>query len=210
MSKIELCTLYTADDPFWRRVGSATAGQKRLYSQLHGYRWTCRLTTMDASRPAYWSKWLLLLERMWEGDADWLLWTDADCVIAQPDKRLEEWTESVRDTVCLIGAPGRWRIQTGDFLLRRSEWAIRLAEDVYADTDSLTRRGRETRALNMVLDRRGGEDERVLIVRDLVAVAKNRNTFLIHYPRGARGCLYAGIERAGARLAKALLARMAE
>src|SRR5947207_15346542 len=78
-------TLFT---PEVADVGNISVFNKRTYCDLHGYELIVERGTLDAARPAHWSK--LLAIKKYLPDYDWIFWSDHDSLVMAFGKRLEE------------------------------------------------------------------------------------------------------------------------
>jgi hypothetical protein len=84
--KIGIVTLY---DEAYREFGAVTASLKRDYCQKHGYDFIEDDSKTDMTRHLAWSKIPAILEYL--PKYDYLVWMDADTLIMNPEKRLEEF-----------------------------------------------------------------------------------------------------------------------
>lgn len=69
---IAVVTLYT---PEIADIGVETAANKIAYALRHGYNSVTMNRILDPARHPAWSKVLLLLDLIEQGDNDWLFWT---------------------------------------------------------------------------------------------------------------------------------------
>ena len=92
-----------------------TFPNKRAYCDRHGYAFIGETATLDASRPPSWSKVPLLLRHL--PDFDWLMWSDADAVFTNLDRRLDDLIATDADLVIAKDLIG---INAGSFLIRNT------------------------------------------------------------------------------------------
>jgi hypothetical protein len=127
--RFAIATLYT---PEFAKLGDYTSKVLCAYAKLRGYDAVVVTGVLDATRPASWSK-LLLVERylMENPDCTWIMWIDADAVIANPKVRLEDLVDESIDflaaedkSACLINA--------GVFLVRNCSAALEMLRCAYA------------------------------------------------------------------------------
>ena len=86
-ARFALATLFT---PETADLGLRTSRVMAAYAKRHGYHAIIAQARIDVSRPAAWSKFLLIERHFTENSACiWLLWLDASTVIANPMQRLE-------------------------------------------------------------------------------------------------------------------------
>jgi GR25 family glycosyltransferase involved in LPS biosynthesis len=126
---IAVCTLYTekiAD------LGRLAAKGLRAYARRHGYTALIADRQLDTSRHPYWSK-LILVERYLSENPKcrWLMWLDADAVITNPHKRLEELIDEDTDFMIAEDLPPG-PINAGVFLIRNCLAGLDLLRRTYA------------------------------------------------------------------------------
>ncbi len=87
-ARIALATLYT---PEMSEMGQLSSGALCAYAARHGYAAVVATGKIDATRPASWSK-LLLVERHLASNpaCEWVMWIDADAVVTNPARRVED------------------------------------------------------------------------------------------------------------------------
>jgi hypothetical protein len=128
-ARFAIATLFTPD---MADLGLRTSRVMSAYAKRHGYQMIVAKARIDTSRPAAWSK-LLLIERYFAENPDcaWLMWMDADAVITNPMQRLEDLVD---DNVDFLVAedPPRSPINTGVFLVRNCPAAFDMFRRAYA------------------------------------------------------------------------------
>jgi hypothetical protein len=122
-SAISVLTLY---DESFTSLAAISTPNKRRYAQRHGYDYLEQKGILDISRPPAWSKIRALLRHL--ADYDWIFWTDADSLIMNPALRLESFLDPGYDMVVSADPSG---LNTGHFLLRRSDWSFSFLEATY-------------------------------------------------------------------------------
>jgi hypothetical protein len=128
-ARFAVATLYT---PEIAEIGERTSKIMTAYAKRHGYAAVIATKRIDASRSPAWSK-LLLIERYLDEnrDCDWLLWIDADALIANLEHRLEDLVdENVDFLVAADSSPSP--INTGVFLVRNCPAALHMIRQAYA------------------------------------------------------------------------------
>jgi hypothetical protein len=122
----------------------------RPYAARHGYELALCNETLDASRPAPWSK-IALLRRL-AATHDVILWLDADTVVV--DRTLDIAGELEEDRFLYLvehhTKEGRMP-NSGVMLLRGGEQTIAFLDDVYAQEDLVTHRWWENAAICRLL-----------------------------------------------------------
>jgi hypothetical protein len=123
--------LYT---PEIAELGQRTAKGMIAYAKRHGYGAVIETARIDASRPASWSKLLLIERYLLENPAcDWLMWIDADALVTNPQRRLEELVDDNVDFVVAQDLPPG-NINAGVFLIRNGPAAVEMLRRAYGKT----------------------------------------------------------------------------
>ncbi len=133
--RFAIATLYT---PEIADFGEATSRIMASFARRHGYQAVIARDTLDASRHPAWSK-LLLIEQFLVNhpDCTWLMWIDADAVIANPTQRLEDLVDE--DVDFLVGDDmSDSPINTGVFFIRNCEAALEMLRLAYAKVEFLS------------------------------------------------------------------------
>jgi hypothetical protein len=122
----------------------------RRYAARHGYELELRTETLDPTRPAPWSKVVLLRELALSHDL--LLWLDADLVIVDDSTDIAEELEEQRFLYLVEHHTKEGRMpNSGVMLLRGGEPTIAFLEDVYAQKDLVSHRWWENAAICRLL-----------------------------------------------------------
>lgn len=133
-SQFAIATLYT---PEIADLGTRTSAMMSRYARRHGYQAVIGGESLDASRHPAWSK-LLLIERFFvdHPSCTWLTWIDADAVIMEPTRRLEDFVDQSVDFV-IAKDRSSLAINTGVFFLRNCPAAIELLRRAYVKVQYL-------------------------------------------------------------------------
>jgi galactosyl transferase GMA12/MNN10 family len=122
----------------------------RRYAARHGYELELHTETLDRTRPAPWSKVVLLRELARSHDL--LLWLDADLVIVDDSTDIAEELEEGRFLYLVEHHTKEGRMpNSGVMLLRGGEATIAFLEDVYAQEDLVSHRWWENAAICRLL-----------------------------------------------------------
>lgn len=116
--RIAVGTLYTPDIADY---GGLSADALRSYAARHGYRYLVSRETLDPSRPASWSK-IALAERAFDDGCEWFFWLDADAIITEPSRRLQEFIDDELDFIAGSDPPCSW-FNMGVWFLRNCDAA---------------------------------------------------------------------------------------
>lgn len=116
----------------WRNFDSLismTWPNKRRYCDLHGYSLFDESMSLDSSRPPSWSKIRAVRRLLTEENCDWVFWMDADTVIMNSTKRIEDFLPLPDSGVDLIISQQNHKHlgiswNAGGWLLRKSPWSI--------------------------------------------------------------------------------------
>ena len=129
----------------WRDFGNLldmTWPNKQHYCDKHGYQLFNESAQLDTSRPPSWSKIRAAHRLLTEEDCDWVYWMDADTVIMNSDKRIEEFLPTPETGIDLVIARQKgpsWN--AGAWLLRRSAWSLHFLEQWWNYTDHIRPKG---------------------------------------------------------------------
>lgn len=126
--KFSILTLY---DDNYADFGRLTTAGMAAYAKAHGYGFVCVQHRLDTRLALNWSKFRLLEQEL--GQADWLVWMDADILIVDQQFQLESLLQPDKDMLLSTDTCGYCN---GFFLLKSSAWAyglisaLRFVEDV--------------------------------------------------------------------------------
>jgi len=134
-NKICLTTLTdAAQADWWQRLVrwrdfnnllDLTWPNKQSYCQKHNYKLFNESDQLDRKRPPSWSKIRAARRLLTEEDCDWVFWMDADTVIMNSNKRIEDFlpTKDTGIDLVLTRQKGEsWN--AGAWLIRRTEWSL--------------------------------------------------------------------------------------
>jgi hypothetical protein len=141
-------------------VSLGTGGQERLlrlasrsfrrYASVHGYELSLHTEVLDTSRPAAWSKVLLL--RSLAATHELLLWLDADLVIVDRSIDIAGELEERRFLYMVEHETKEGRMpNSGVMLLRGGAATIAFLDEVYAQEDLVNHRWWENAAISRLL-----------------------------------------------------------
>jgi hypothetical protein len=174
-AQFAVATLYT---PEISDLGSRTSAILARYARRHGYQALVAAESLDASRPPAWSK-LLLVEQFLANhpSCTWLMWIDADALIMDPRRRLEDMVD---DNVDFVIAKDRspLQINTGVFLLRNCPAALDLLRRAYAKVQYLWHPWWEQPAVSEAIDECSGT------LRTRIVSRRSFNSFFDEYEPG--------------------------
>lgn len=123
----EFCIASFADD-YYKPVRDLTFPNKRQYAKKQGYR-CFLLDWIPSSRPAAWSKIIMLHNLMEYVGPGWIFWTDADSVFTNMEIQLEKLVDPTADLVASSDHNG---LNTGNFFIRSSEKCQKFLKAVWA------------------------------------------------------------------------------
>jgi hypothetical protein len=104
---------------------------KRDYCRGHGYRFICRKSGFDKTRPPSWSK--ILFTKQYLPDCDWLFWSDADALVTNFSTKLESFVDPDHDFLITKDING---INAGHYFIKNTPWAYDFLDRVW-DTDDV-------------------------------------------------------------------------
>lgn len=112
----------------WRNfdgILELTWENKLDYAQKHNYFLYDASDHIDTSRPPAWSKIKAVQHLLEEEHCDWVMWTDADTVIMNSDKKIENFLPADPTKDLLVGSDNGGGYNSGVFVLRNSAWSKR-------------------------------------------------------------------------------------
>ncbi len=114
------------------QIGDFAAKGKQAYADRHGYDFLYETELLDPTRDGSWNKipWLQKYLPCYE----WLLWSDADCIISNGDIRLEDILGGA-DRDLVIGRDHQPCLNAGNFFIRNCAWSFDFLKRVYARAD---------------------------------------------------------------------------
>lgn len=123
-------SLVTLCDTHMRTVGDVSVPRFKQYCDLHGYSFRFYNASMAPDRHVAWSKIKAVRNEL--SNADWVLWIDADCVIADLTRRLEQVIEgNVEKEKYLAISQDDNGLCSGVFLLANCEWTFSFLDAIY-------------------------------------------------------------------------------
>ena len=142
--------IVTAYDDAIAAYGDIAAADKAAYAARHGYELRVHRSGFDASRPPAWSKIRFVLREL--RGADWVVWMDADTLIADHARPLADFVSPDADLVIARHAKPGLHANTGVFFLRNRLWSRLLLRHVYAQTHVIHHGWWEQMGLLLILD----------------------------------------------------------
>lgn len=133
--------IVTSYDPSWQELGELTYQNKLAYAERHDYTLICTLADgtrwRDGSIPhPAWTKVTILRDLLSKHEFEWHFWTDADAIVIDQSRTLEEFVSF---------ANGKWplplpqllisadplSINCGNFLIRNTPEMLTLLNEVW-------------------------------------------------------------------------------
>ncbi|KAL7566937.1 hypothetical protein ACA910_008658 [Epithemia clementina (nom. ined.)] len=116
----------------WRNfdgVLQLTWENKARYVARHGYFLFDGSDLLDKSRPPSWSKILAVKRLLIEEECTWVLWLDADAVIMNSDKKIEDFLPADPTKHLLLSADDGGGYNAGVWLVHNSDWSLQFLEE---------------------------------------------------------------------------------
>lgn len=129
-------------DANYNEVGAISVPNKEAYAKQHGYDYLLSHETLEPSRPASWNKLRLMQKHIQE--YDWLWWNDTDTLIMNPERCLEDLTDT--NFPVIVGSDD-WGINCGNFLIQRAPDIDTILEEWWNKDDEVEHPWWEQRAL---------------------------------------------------------------
>jgi len=131
--KIAVATLALGEE--YRKIVECGTITRVKYCEKYGYDFREDEDVHDKTRPPAWSKILLLLKCLNEGKEnkyDYVVWIDADTLIMNPEKKLEDFIGALMGDSDLMVAKDWTRINSGVIFVKNTEWSKKFLEEVYS------------------------------------------------------------------------------
>ena len=109
----------------WRNFDNLlemTWPNKQRYAAKHGYHLYDESDALDTSRPPSWSKIRAARRLLTEEHCDWVFWMDADTVIMNSHKRIQDFLPVTKDLVITEQKGGSYN--AGAWVIRNSQWSL--------------------------------------------------------------------------------------
>jgi GR25 family glycosyltransferase involved in LPS biosynthesis len=195
-SRFAIAMLYTSEVA---SLGRRTARVMRAYARRHGYEAVVATASIDASRKAVWSKILLLHRYMLENpDCKWVLWLDADAVIMNPQRRLEELVDDDVDFVAAEDLPPS-PMNAGVFLVRNCPATLDMLRRSYAKKHHVASGFQEQAAIFEALQEAKETVRSRIVSRRLLnsfAFEYQEGDFILHFAGNSPDAKLAGVKQA--------------
>lgn len=147
MSRI-VCTTYY--DTHFAVVGDICLRTMRHYAERHGFE-LAYLPGLPCERPLPWYK-ILVMQELFRRGAEFVFWIDADALIVDASRSIEEVIEPGKDLYVVLQDDGeRKHPNFGISLLRNSEWTVKFLTDVWNLTQYIDHKWWENAAVKHLL-----------------------------------------------------------
>ena len=113
----------------WRNFDGLLAmtwENKQAYANKHSYLLFDESSQLDRRRPASWSKIRAVQRLLTEEHCDWVFWMDADTVVMNSDKALQDFLPANLDLVLSADDGGGYN--AGAWLIRNTDWSRNFLE----------------------------------------------------------------------------------
>jgi len=112
----------------WRNFNNLleiTWPNKQSYCSKHGYHLFDESMSLDTSRPPSWSKIPAVRRLLTEEDCDWVFWMDADTVIMNSEKRIEDFLpKNPGIDLLVVNEEKGLSWNAGAWLIRNTPWSL--------------------------------------------------------------------------------------
>jgi hypothetical protein len=98
------------------------------YAKKHAYHFFDGSDFIDTSRPPAWSKIKAVQHLLTHEGCDWVMWTDADTVIMNSDRKIEDFLPADPTKDLLVGSDKGGGYNSGVFILRNTAWSHRFLD----------------------------------------------------------------------------------
>jgi mannan polymerase II complex MNN10 subunit len=111
----------------WRNFDSLldmTWPNKQTYVEKHGYHLYDESQSLDRNRPPSWSKIRAAQRLLKEERCDWVFWLDADTVVMNSSKRVEDFLPSEEGKDLIITSQKGGSYNAGAWLIKNTPWSL--------------------------------------------------------------------------------------
>ena len=158
---------------------------KENYCNKYDYKFINLNISLDLSRPIPWSKILIIEQNI--DVYDWIFYSDADSLIMNPSIKLESLID---DNYDLIITRDQNNLNSGNFLLKNSEWSKNFLKDIYEQKQYINHPWWENMAIIDLYDNNQNirDKTKILDVRSMNSYVNNyqKGDFIIHFA-GSQG-----------------------
>jgi len=130
--RIGVCSLAIGDA--FKEAVKYGVRSKVLYCQKHGYDFIQDDSLTDHSRHLAWSKIPVILNYLTK--YDYLVWVDADTLIMNPDKRLEDYIAMMADRELMYVASLGW-VNTGVMFIKNTPFMLEFFAETWGYTNEI-------------------------------------------------------------------------
>jgi predicted O-methyltransferase YrrM len=194
--RIAVATLYT---PEMADLGRLSSGALRAYAARHGYEAVIATAPIDPARPPSWSKLLLIERHMARNPAcEWLMWIDADAVVTNPARRVEDLIGGDIDFLVAEDLPPS-PMNLGVFLIRNCPATLDLLRRAYAKAQYTHHPWWEQPAVVEALAEGGGAVRFRVVPRRLFNAFPGEHRagdFVLHFAGSSPEAKLAGVRKA--------------
>jgi len=165
---------------------------KLNYCKKHDYLFVPGYKLLDNSRPAPWSKILLILEVFENPDIKWVFWSDADSLIMNSEIKLESYIDESYEFIVTQDRNG---LNSGQFFIKNSPWARIFLSKIYERTDCIFHpwweqqaiideynKSKEIQEKTKILPQRSFNSYPSFLTNSHPDQTYKRGDFLIHFP----------------------------
>lgn len=141
-----LITIVSAADSNLSEIADLTFPNKQAYASKHRYAYSMLRGGFRKDRPPQWSK-IFFVQKLLP-HVDWLLWTDADSLIMNPDIKVETLIDNNFELIISRDFGG---LNTGVFLIKNCPNSFKLLQEIWGKKEFLYGATEEQGALNDII-----------------------------------------------------------
>ena len=110
----------------YHQLGDMSAENKKAYAQRWGYDLIVQRKKKDRRREMHWAKLSTLIDIL--PRYDWVFWTDADSLVMNYGKKLEDYIDNDCSVIFNEDING---LNSGHFFIRNSKWCVDFLRECY-------------------------------------------------------------------------------
>jgi len=111
----------------YSRLGDISAENKKAYAEKWGYDFVVQRERIDKNREMHWAKITTLIDVV--PRYDWVFWTDADSLVMNYEKKIDEHLDDRYDVIFNEDENG---LNSGHFFIKNTQWSLDFLRESYS------------------------------------------------------------------------------
>jgi mannan polymerase II complex MNN10 subunit len=202
INTMKICVLVSYDNNYKEMAKYTVDGNIKKYCELHGYHlWEDKQEEIYNGKSPQWQKIRVAKEVLKTNQFDWIFFMDTDCLIMNPDIKLESFVENetcsfivprhsmkaVDTPIELEGILSIHNIISSQFFVKNDEYGLAILEDIWLakGNDKINKFDYEGRQIRMLINSKKYEDHiKIIDERSLNRFWYVNNPFMVFNIKG--------------------------